>query len=330
MKHIIINTLNQLTERMPKTTFKTSAINTSVTDFIHEQVKFLKGCGRIGTAQNYSTAVSTLESYLDGTTLSFNDVTARFTEKYADHLIGKGLKRNSMSFHMRILRAVYNKGVRLGLTDQKFPFKEVYTGIDKTRKRAIPEEIIRKLIRIDLKDNIALRFARDLFMFSFYTRGMAFVDMAYLRKTDLQNGMIHYLRRKTGQPLSVKIEPCINEIIERYSSPGHASPYIFPILEGTDPEKCYIKYKRSLRSYNYRLKQLSAMIAVSPGLSSYTSRHSWATAAHCHNVPVAVISAAMGHTSEETTRIYLSSVDNSLIDKANKSILELLKNPLSC
>ncbi len=70
-------------------------------------------------------------------------------------------------------------------------------------KRAVSADVIRLIRDIDLRLHPALDLARDLFMFSFYTRGMSFVDMAYLRKSDLRNGILSYRRRKHNRQLFV-------------------------------------------------------------------------------------------------------------------------------
>lgn len=310
--------------------FRTPWLNISVVEFMHEQIQFLTDCNRLGTAVNYRRAADALEAFLAGRELLFQELTPAFVEQYGDHLLRKGLRRNSLSFHMRILRAVYNKAVRHGYAEQSFPFRNVYTGIDRTRKRALGEDTISRLIHLDVAGMKHLSFARDLFMFSFYTRGMAFVDMAYLRKTDIQEGIIRYSRHKTGQQLAVRAEPCIREIIDRYSQAVSDTPYVFPILKSDDTAASFNEYKSHLRIYNYRLKQLAQLLGLECGISSYTSRHSWATTARNHNVPMSVISAAMGHASERTTQIYLATLENSLIDSANREILELLNKPRKC
>lgn len=292
--------------------------------FLQEQVQFLTDCNRFGTATNYRRAADTLSDFLEGRDLRFAEVTPSFIERYNDWLQRRGLVRNSSSFHLRILRAVYNKAVRYGYAEQAFPFRDVYTGIDRTRKRAVGENILSRLIRLDLTAAPALSFARDLFLFSFYTRGMAFVDLAYLRKSDVQDGVIRYVRHKTGRHLSVRVEPCIRAIIDRYAGDSDDRPWLFPILKGEDQSVSFRRYKSQLRVYNRRLKQLSSLLGLDCGLSSYTSRHTWATMARDHDVPLSVISAGMGHSSERTTQIYLTSLENTLIDNANKGILEAL------
>ncbi len=156
---------------------------------------------------------------------------------------------------------------------------------------------------------------------------MAFVDMYYLRHDNIRNGMIHYVRRKTGQEIMIRVEPEMQRIIERYADGER--PYVFPVLKDENPEKAYAEYRIALSYYNRLLKRLCNMADISQRLSFYTARHSWATAARDHQVPVSVISAGMGHTSERTTQIYLPLLENSLIDNANKGILELLRCAIS-
>lgn len=307
--------------------FRAPERHISVLSFFQQQMQLLIDCDKWSTATNYLRVASTLFAFLEGRDLCFSEMTTQFVEQYNDYLLRKGLVRNSLSFHMRILRALYNKAVRRGYAEQTFPFRDVYTGVDRTKKRAVGEGVISRLIHLELEDKPSMAFARDLFVFSFYTRGMAFVDMAYLRKSDIRNGIIYYVRRKTGQELSVRIEPCIRNIIDKYAARTDASPYVFPILRNEKPAECFRRYKTELRLFNSRLTQLSQLLDLEHNISSYTSRHSWATMARNHNIPLSVISAGMGHTSERTTQIYLTSLENSLIDNANKGLLEILTKP---
>lgn len=237
---------------------------------------------------------------------------------YNVFLIRRSIVRNSISFYMRILRAVYNKAVRQHLAQPAHLFQDVYTGIDHTRKRAVPESVIIQLYKLDLPEKSSLALARDLFIFSYGTRGMAFVDMAYLRQSDIRDGMISYARHKTGQRLTVKIEPSIQQIIDCYASDN--SPYIFPVLSSVESQKAYKQYQTAINTQNRLLCQLSKRLSMECKLTSYTSRHSWATAARNHNVPISVISAGMGHASERTTQIYLTMLENSAIDTAIKEL----------
>lgn len=289
-----------------------------ILSFMERRIVQLKQSNRLGTARNYKRAMDSLAKFL-GKDIPFDSLTEYIVDAYNLFLIERGIVRNSISFHMRILRAVYNRAVKQHLIRQTFPFQNVYTGIDQTRKKAVDEKIILKLFKLDLRNSASLSLTRDVFIFSYCTRGMAFVDMAYLLKTDIRNGSIYYARHKTKCRLCVRIEPCIKRIIDRYV--GNDSPYVFPILKTIDPVKAFSQYQTALNYYNRQLKRLSGILHLKQTLSSYTARHSWAMAARNRNIPLSVISASMGHTSERTTQIYLTMVENSAIDSANRKII---------
>ena len=301
-----------------------------VTAFMREQIAQLTADNRLGTARNYTRTLRSFSGFLGGGELPFAAFTERLVEEYNAYLLRRGVVRNTVSFYMRILRSVYNKAVRRRLAEPASPFGGVYTGVDRTRKRAIDERLIARLKSLDLPVSGALPLARDLFVFSYCMRGMAFVDMAFLRKKDMRDGAIHYVRRKTGQRMTVHLEPCMREIIGRYAPRTRDTPYLFPVLTAEDPARAYAQYQVALNYYNRLLKKLASLLGLDSGLSSYTSRHSWATAARNHNVPLPVISAGMGHTSERTTQIYLSALETSVIDSANRKILASLNRCVSC
>ena len=302
--------------------YKSPQSHILVLDYMRSQVEQLQATNRLGTAKNYEKTMCSFGEFLGDVRLPLSALTKQVITDYNSFLIQRGLVRNSVSFYMRVLRAVYNKAVRQKLIEQQHPFTEVYTGIDRTRKRAVSESIIAQLHRLELEAGTPLALCREMFIFSYCTRGMAFVDIAYLKKSNLQNGMICYARRKTGQLLSVRIEPSIQRIIDRYSSA--LSPYVFPILTSTDTKEAYEEYQVAINNHNRLLRRLSKMLPAGCKLTSYTSRHSWATAARNHNVPISVISQGMGHASEQTTQIYLTMLENSVIDDANQGLIRSL------
>ena len=299
--------------------YKSPECHVLVLDFMQNQIRLLRNANRLGTALNYEKTMKNFAEFLGSVNLPFSAMTEQLIAEYNAFLVQRGMVRNSISFYMRIMRAVYNKAVRQRLVEQSHPFTEVYTGIDRTRKRAVSESVISQLYKLKLAEGTPLALARDIFIFSYCTRGMAFVDIAYLKKDNIQNGVICYARRKTGQLLSVRIEPSIQRIIDRYSSA--LSPYVFPILTSTETKQAYEEYQVAINNHNRLLRRLSKMLPAGCKLTSYTSRHSWATAARNHNVPISVISAGMGHTSEQTTQIYLTMLENSVIDDANQGLI---------
>ena len=292
----------------------------SLFSFWHNVIAQLKQLGKIRTSETYTATLNSFMVFREEQDVPLDGISSDMMLLYEAHLKARGVRMNTISFYMRIFRAVYNRAVEKGLTAQNYPFRHVYTGVDKTMKRAIPIKAIKEMKELDLAMNSALDFARDMFLFSFYTRGMSFVDMAYLRKTDLQNGILTYRRRKTGQELSIKWEKCMAEIIAKY--PENKTGFLLPIIKEQGDERR--QYDNALHLVNYRLKELSTMLKLQRPLTMYVARHSWASAAKAKNVPLSVISEGMGHDSEATTQIYLASLETSVVDKANKMILGLL------
>ena len=293
---------------------------TSLFSFMHSVIIQLRQLGKIRTSETYTATLKSFMEFREEQDVPLDGVNSDLMLLYEAHLKAKGVRMNTISFYMRILRAVFIRAVEKELTPQKYPFRHVYTGVDKTVKRAVPVKVIKALKELNLSIKSSLDFARDMFMFSFYTRGMSFVDMAYLKKTDLQNGILTYCRRKTGQRLTVKWEKCMEEIIKKY--PSNSSTYLLPIIKEQGNERK--QYDNALHLVNYRLIDLSGMLKLQRPLTMYVARHSWASVAKVRNVPLSVISEGMGHDSEKTTQIYLASLEASVVDKANKMILELL------
>lgn len=274
------------------------------------------------TAETYMSALKSFRRFVGRPRLAFSELDTDLTTAYEAYLIRRrGLAPNTSSFYMRILRAAYNRAVNQGLTTQNNPFRGVYTGVARTAKRAIPQQALRRIRDMQLPEDGPLAFARDMFLFSFYTRGMSFVDMAYLRKTDLKNGTLAYRRRKTGQLLQIRWEPCMQEILERHEATAE-SAFLLPII--TDPSEGRRQYVQASHRINRNLKAIGTAAGLAAPLSMYVARHTWASIARSRHIPLSVISDGMGHDSEATTQIYLASIDNCEIDKANRLIIKSL------
>ena len=269
------------------------------------------------TAETFATRLRCFRKFRGGEDIRLEGVTDSLMQEWESWMKGRGLVPNSVSFYMRIMRAIYNRAVEQSLIPDVQPFRHVYTGVSRTVKRALPSEVVKSLSALDLADCPNLAFARDIFLLSFALRGMSFIDMAFLRKSDLSDGAITYRRRKTGQLLTIAWTARMQEILDRY--PENTTPFLLPIItkKGEDESRAY---KRVGASVNRGLKQLAKLMGI-PGLTMYTARHSWATIAHSKGVPVSVISDAMGHDSEATTRIYLAELDTAVVDQANALVL---------
>ena len=150
---------------------------------------------------------------------------------------------------------------------------------------------------------------------------MSFVDAAFLKKDNINNGVLSYRRHKTNQLLHIKIIEPINKLIVRYSAKG--SPYLLTIItkQGVDGRK---QYEAALRRVNNALKSIAENINLQIPLTTYVARHTWATIAKSKNISINVISDALGHDSILTTQIYLSTIDASIVDKANELVVRNL------
>ena len=240
---------------------------------------------------------------------------------YENYLKDLGRCPNTTSFYIRNLRAIYNQAVEQGLSPQNHPFSRVYTGIAKTVKRAVNIEEVQKIKAKELLADSTIDFSRNIFLFSLYTCGMSLTDIAHLLKSDLQGDYLSYCRQKTGQRISIRWEPCMQKLVDKYKNDD--SPYLLPLISrpGEDEER---QYQNQIHLINHHLKHLGEELGLSSKLTSYVARHSWASIAKSQDVPVSAISEAMGHTTERTTRIYLKSFDNTLVDSANQKVLSAI------
>lgn len=277
--------------------------------------------GQHRTSETYRAALNSFRKFREDVDVHLDEIDSEMLLSYEQHLRAKELALNTISFYMKRLRAVYNLAVQDGYVADGTPFRKAFTASEKTVKRAIPLKYVRKLKNMDLRRSPSKSFARDMFLFSFFTRGMAFVDMAYLQKKNLKDNVLTYRRRKTGQMLSVRWEECMQRIINRYSS--LTSPYLIPIIK--DPAGDVRKqYHSSLTLINHNLKAIGKELGLTLPLTMYVARHSWASIARSEGIPLSVISEGMGHDSEKTTQIYLASLETQVIDKANRKLLKLL------
>ena len=278
--------------------------------------------GQHRTSETYSTTLNSFKRFRADIDVYLEDVDSELMEAYENHLKQNDLSPNTISFYMKHLRAVYKRAVDDELIRDKNPFKRVSTSIEKTAKRAISLKVLKRLKAMDLSDNSSKRFARDIFLFSFYTRGMSFVDIAYLQKKNLKGDVLSYRRRKTNQPLKIGWEPDMQEILKRYEA-DTSSPYLFSIIKDSEinPRK---QYQNMQFLINRHLKEIGKGLGLHQPLTMYCARHSWASIAHDEGILLSIISEGMGHDSEKTTQIYLASLKTEVIDKANRKILKLL------
>lgn len=290
----------------------------------------LQDSGNLGTAHVYKSSLNTILAFHGTQRLQFRQITPAWLKRFEVSLRARGCSWNTVSTYLRTLRAVYNRAVEC----RKAPyvphlFRSVYTGTRADRRRALDgEDMKRVFTQLSHLGNTApgVGRAQELFILMFLLRGLPFVDLAYLRKSDLHGNVITYRRRKTGRALSVTLTPEAMVLLQKYMNRDRMSPYLFPILRSREGSKeAYREYQLALRNFNYRLELLGKILGLQNRLSSYTARHTWATTAYYCEIHPGIISEAMGHSSITITETYLKPFRSKKIDDANRQVVDYVK-----
>ena len=289
------------------------------------------GYGR--TAKAYRTAAMRLQKFNGGKEIRPEHFTATLISGFQQLLKNEGRSMNTISFYMRTLRAIYNKSIAEGRIPRRTenPFSGVYTGIATTRKLALSQAELATLSALDPTDAKStgggfpyhLAQALAMFLFCYHARGMSFVDMAFLKKSDLRGDTINYRRRKTGQAIELRVLPAMRRIVDWFAPKTAGSKFLFPIITDSDKD-IVLQYESGMRLQNQRLKRIAALCGIRKRFSTHSARHSWATVAKNSGLPLAVISEGLGHANQRTTEIYLASLERSVLDRASKLVSDAI------
>ena len=289
--------------------------------------------GRHSTAHVYKNAIFSFSKFCGTSNVSFRQVTRERLRRYGQYLYECGLKPNTISTYMRMLRSIYNRGVEAGSAPY-VPrlFHDVYTGVDVRQKKALPAGELHKLLYEDPKSE-RLRRTQTIAALMFQFCGMSFADLAHLEKSALEQSVLRYNRIKTKTPMSVEVLDTARGMINQLRSNQEPIPdcpnYLFDILCGNKKrkdERAYREYQSALRRFNNSLKDLARALRLNSPVSSYTLRHSWATTAKYRGVPIEMISESLGHKSIKTTQIYLKGFELRERTEVNKGNLSYIRN----
>lgn len=275
-------------------------------------IERLRKEGRYSTAHVYKNALLSFTTFCGTFNVSFRQVTRGRLRCYGQYLYECGLKPNTVSTYMRMLRSIYNRGVESGSAPYVHRlFHDVYTGVDIRQKKALPVAELHRFLYDDPKSE-RLRHTQTIAALMFQFCGMSFADLAHLEKSSLDSNVLRYNRIKTKTPMSVEVldtaKEMINQLRSNQVTPSDCPDYLFDILSGDKKRKdegAYREYQSALRKFNNRLKDLARVLHLNSPVSSYTLRHSWATTAKYRGVPIEMISESLGHKSIKTTQIYL-------------------------
>lgn len=304
--------------------------------YMPEVIEILKREGKFPAMHVYACTLRSYEKfcaeerYPKNTTasLSMQEIfTPERLKEYEDWLAGQQSSPNTISTYMRTLQAVYNRWMSPGIEGYNpVLFKDVYTKVESRTKRALTAEQMEQLRNTDFSV-LTLRQQQVLtyFLLMFMLRGMPFIDLAHLRKSDLRNRRITYRRHKTGKLMVVDVPPDAMRLLQKYRDKTD-SEYLFPLLHGgLFMEEHHHRYQETLRHFNRELARLMKQLLPGVSVSSYTARHTWATLAYHSGVPVGLISQSLGHSSIRVTMTYLKPFDAEVIDRINRQVISLVK-----
>lgn len=301
-----------------------------------------RAAGQHSTADLYRTVSNHLSLFCRGKPLYLHEITAGLVGRFIAYLKQTGLKPNSIRTYISQFRALCNQARREGkmrFPDSGSPFEGYPLRRGETASRALPPGTLPKLLSAVPEkpagegkspganssgenrheaNRMATARAADYALFSFLACGMPFVDLAHLTAANIQGNDLVYRRHKTGTLIRIGLTSGMRRILQKYADP--ASPYLFPIFPA-GREVTHEGYKAILRRYNRELKKLGECLRLPVPLTSYVFRHTWATEALRVHTPIAVISQALGHTSEKTTRFYLASIEQSEMNRMNERVV---------
>lgn len=296
-------------------------------EFSEMLIERLKKANKFGNASTYQQALNSFKRFRKDRDILLYKVDYTFLVEFEADCLNRAIKINTISIYLRTLRAIMNKAISEGyLNSDYYPFKKFKIKSEATKKRAISKEEIKAVLEIELPINQRINDSRNYFNFMFQCRGMNFIDVAFLTKENIKSDRLVYRRRKTGKLYDIKLTEKAKEIIKYYSKRKFkkVDKHLFPILKRNlkdDPEQELIHFKDCRRYFNRDLKEIGKRCKIEASLTSYVSRHSWASIAKFAGIAPAVIGESLGHSNLKTTETYLANFDHDTLDNANEIIV---------
>jgi len=292
--------------------------------FIYYQklITDLRNTGKYGNAIIYGDSLKAWQKFRQNKDLSFSQITFRTLKSFENFFLARGVKPNTISVYLRTFRAVFNRAIKEGLAKREhYPFDQYQIPSNKTKKGAVTLDIVSSIENYRAKESTAIWHAKNFFLFSFYCRGINFVDMAYLKIGSIVDGRLNYIRRKTGTDFSIKIHDKAQKIIALYAKGKAQDDYLFPIVSSVgNQERIFLQVKNKLQNYNKLLKKISNDLGLNAPLTTYTARHSYATGLKIKGISSEIIKESLGHTNVSVTETYLKSFENVVIDDADNAL----------
>jgi integrase/recombinase XerD len=279
---------------------------------------------RTGGASVYQTAVNRVITFSGNKSLKIEAIDFTFLDNFQRHLVEDGVKQNTIGNYLRSIRAIWNKSIKGKLVDRSlYPFTDITIKTEKTAKRALRVDDLIKIYRAEYKPNTPKWNARNYFLLSFCLRGMSFIDMAYLTQNNIVRDRVAYSRQKTKSKLDIKLIPLAKSILDCYK--GKNDKYLLPVfpcnmVEGGEESK---KISRQwIKTTNKWLKRMAIDCEIDAEITTYVTRHSWATTAKRLGYSNELIAECLGHQyGNKITNIYLDDFDQAIVDDVNERVI---------
>ena len=316
--------LNFLSIKQLKNRIVKKAFFDSFFEYSRDLVIDLKKSQRFGNANSYGALIKILEKFTGGYDLKFNEVNYDFLKKFEKYHYGRGNSVNGLAVYMKTIRAIYNKAIKDGLISKDaYPFTNYKIKTTPTEKRAINISSIQSIMQLELAKENTLFHYRNYFLASYMLYGISFMDLAFLKMENIVDNRIIFQRKKTSKPYNIKIASQLIEILSHYTENKNSDEFIFPIIKRRTLELQYNDVLWERKRYNAGLKEIAKLCNIEQRLTSYVSRHSFATQAMFQDVPLQAISAMLGHNRLTTTQIYLKSLPSTVLDAYNEKLLNI-------
>jgi len=326
--------------------FKKKSLNLSPADYFDRHIENQMKEGRFGNADVFRCTLRILKLFdKKFEKMKFPDIDERYIKRFDAFLrTERNLKETSISVYMRTLAALLNAAIKDGLIQPgAYPFQtktnpgyKISDLNTETRKRFIPTKYLTALENYQF-DDLRLETARNLFLFSFYCRGMNWIDMAMLSPANLHKEIsesgepitvIKYNRAKTHKEYEITVNDDIQKLLDWFRVMPHSKKYLLPIVTvpENEGEALRLHIKERLHKHNKALVEIAKIEELKfpdalHSITSYFSRHSYAMALRKNGNSIELISESLGHSDLKTTSIYLDSFGREAVAKASENLL---------
>jgi integrase/recombinase XerD len=301
-----------------------------ILEFYGTVIKELEEEGRVGYSNTFVSSLGSLKKFLNGADKSFVAFSKENCENYEKFLLDGINEESTVSVYLRTFYRLWNIAVERGICPKEHhPSKYIkfkpYRKF-KTKKRALSANVISSIEKLGLeKDSREFR-SQQFFLFSYYARGINFIDIAKLRSANLKGTELTYIRSKNKRRYQYILHSKAVAIIKLFAAGNVTGEnnYLFPILknEHDTPKKIDARVDSALKDMNEDLDNIAKMLGLEKKLTSYVARHSFATNLRSKNVNISIIQEAMGHETELQTMTYLDEIDDSIVAKSIEDALE--------